>query len=131
MQSKRRLPRRKQLRDHVLKAAAIAAALIAAPAAMAQGKLPPYPEALNCAALTHAALKIGKGTPQESQLFDHLIYWGMAAADAGRAAGKNSKTVDAEVPALSAQLEPKLRSQDGATVSALAACVARVPALDK
>lgn len=93
--------------------------------------MPPYPEALNCAALTHAALKIGKGTPQESQLFDHLIYWGMAAADSGRAAGKNGKTVDAEVPALSAQLEPKLRSQDGATVSALAACVARVPALDK
>lgn len=131
MQSRRRLPRRKKLRDHVLKAAAIAAALIAAPAATAQGKLPPYPEALNCAALTHAALKIGKGTPQESQLFDHLIYWGMAAADAGRAAGKNGKTVDAEVPALSAQLEPKLRTQDGATVSALAACVARVPALDK
>ncbi len=131
MQSRRRLPRRKQLRDPILKAAAIAAALIAAPAATAQGKLPPYPEALNCAALTHAALKIGKGTPQESQLFDHLIYWGMAAADAGRAAGKNGKTVDAEVPALSAQLEPKLRSQDGATVSALAACVARVPALDK
>ncbi|MGV3457784.1 hypothetical protein [Sphingomonas sp.] len=93
--------------------------------------MPPYPEALNCAALTHAALKIGKGTPQESQLFDHLIYWGMAAADSGRAAGKTSKTVDAEVPALSAQLEPKLRAQDGATVSALAACVARVPALDK
>lgn len=131
MQSRRRLPRRKQLRDHVLKAVAIATALIAAPAATAQGKLPPYPEALNCAALTHAALKIGKGTPQESQLFDHLIYWGMTAADAGRAAGKNSKTVDAEVPALSGQLEPKLRSQDGATVSALAACVARVPALDK
>ncbi len=130
MQSRRRWPRRKQLRDHVLKAAAIAAALIAAPAATAQGKLPPYPEALNCAALTHAALKIGKGTPQESQLFDHLIYWGMAAADAGRAAGKNGKTVDSEVPALSAQLEPKLRAQDGATVSALAACVARVPALD-
>lgn len=131
MQSRRRWPRRKQLRDHVWKAAAIAAALIAAPAATAQGKLPPYPEALNCAALTHAALKIGKGTPQESQLFDHLIYWGMAAADSGRAAGKTSKTVDAEVPALSAQLEPKLRSQDSATVSALAACVARVPALDK
>lgn len=131
MQSRRRLPRRKKLRDHFLKAAAIAVALIAAPAATAQGKLPPYPEALNCAALTHAALKIGKGTPQESQLFDHLIYWGMAAADAGRAAGKNGKTVDAEVPALSAQLEPKLRAQDGATVSALAGCVARVPALDK
>lgn len=125
------MPRRQKLRDHVWTAAAIAAALIAAPAATAQGKLPPYPEALNCAALAHAALKIGKGKPQESQLFDHLIYWGMAAADAGRAAGKNGKTVDAEVPALSAQLESKLRSQDGATVSALAACVARVPALDK
>lgn len=131
MQSRRRLPRRKKLRDHILKAAAIAAALIIAPAAMAQGKLPPYPEALNCAALTHAAAKIGKGTPQESVLFDHLIYWGMATADAGRAAGKSGKAVDAEVAAQSAQLEPKLRAQDGATASALAACVARVPPLDK
>ena len=131
MQSRRRLPRRKKLRDHVWTAAAIAAALIAAPVATAQGRLPPYPEALNCAALTHAALKIGKGTPQESQLFDQLIYWGMAAADAGRAAGKTGKTVDTEVPALSAQLEPKLRAQDATTVAAHAACVARVPALDK
>jgi hypothetical protein len=130
MQSRRRLPRRKQLRDPILKAAAIAAVLIAAPATMAQGKLPPYPEALNCAALTHAAAKIGKGTPQESVLFDQLIYWSMAAADAGRAVGKTGKTVDTEVPALSAQLESKLRAQDGATTAALAACVARVPALD-
>ncbi|MFL9842133.1 hypothetical protein ABS767_14270 [Sphingomonas sp. ST-64] len=124
------MPRRKKLRDHVLKAAAIAAALIAAPAIAAQGKLPPYPEALNCAALTHAASKIGKGTPQESQLFDHLIYWGMAAADSGRAAGKTSKAVDTEVAAQSAALESKLRAQDGATTAALASCVARVPALD-
>ena len=28
--------------------------------------LPPYPEALRCAALTHAALTVGKGTPQEA-----------------------------------------------------------------
>ena len=129
MQSSKRLPRRKKLRDHALKAAAIAAALIIAPAVTAQAKLPPYPEALNCAALTHAALKIGKGTPQESVLFDHLIYWGMAAADAGRAAGKAGKSVDTEVAAQSGQLEPKLRAQDGATTAALAACVARVPAL--
>jgi hypothetical protein len=124
------LPRRQKLRDHVWTAAAIAAALIAAPAATAQGKLPPYPEALNCAALTHAALKIGKGTPQESQLFDQLIYWGMAAADSGRAVGKNGKKVDAEVAAQSAQREARLRAQDGEATAALAACVARVPALD-
>ncbi|HEV7290187.1 hypothetical protein [Sphingomonas sp.] len=92
--------------------------------------MPPYPEALNCAALTHAALKIGKGTPQESQLFDQLIYWGMAAADSGRAVGKNGKKVDAEVAAQSAQREARLRAQDGEATAALAACVARVPALD-
>ena len=125
------MPRRQKLRDHFLKAAAIAAALIAAPAATAQGKLPPYPEALNCAALTHAALKIGKGTPQESVLFDQMIYWGMAAADAGRAADKNGKAVDSEVAAQSAQREARLRAQDSAATAALAACVARVPALDQ
>jgi len=92
--------------------------------------LPPYPDALNCAALTHAAAKIGKGTPQESALFDQMIYWGMAAADAGRAAGKNGKAVDSEVAAQSAQREARLRAQDGAATAALAACVATVPALD-
>lgn len=124
------MPRRKKLRDRVFLTAAAAAVLFASPGASAQAKLPPYPEALNCAALTHAALKIGKGTPQESQLFDHLIFWGMAAADAGRAAGKTSKAVDSEVAAQSAALETRLRSQDGATTAALASCVARVPALD-
>ena len=110
--------------------AAAAAVLFVNPGALAQGKVPPYPEALRCAALTSAAAKIGKGTPQESQLFDHLIYWGMAAADAGRAADKTAKTVDAEVARDSAAAEPRLRSQDGGTTSALADCVRRVPALN-
>jgi hypothetical protein len=106
-------------------------ALFVAPGVSAQGKLPPYPEALRCAALTHAALVLGKGTPQESQLFDHVIYWGMATADAGRAAGKAAKAVDAEVERDSAALQPKLRAGDGATAAALAGCVSRVPPLDK
>lgn len=93
--------------------------------------MPPYPEALRCAALTHAALTVGKGTPQESQLFDQVIYWGMATADAGRAAGKPAKAIDSEVERDSAALQPKLRAGDGAATSALAGCVARVPALDK
>ena len=124
------MPRRKKLPDRVFLTAAAAAVLFAGSGASAQAKLPPYPEALNCAALTHAAAKIGKGTPQESQLFDQLIFWGMAAADAGRAAGKTSKAVDAEVAARSATLESRLRAQDGATTAALASCVARVPALE-
>lgn len=124
------MPRRKKLPDRVFLTVAAAAVLFVSPGVSAQGKLPPYPEALRCAALTHAANKIGKGTPQESQLFDQLIYWGMAASDSGRAAGKNSKAIDAEVTRESALLEPKLRAQDGATSAALAACVAKVPALD-
>ena len=124
------MPRRKKLPDRVFLTAAAAAVLFASPGASAQGKLPPYPEALRCAALTSAAAKIGKGTPQESQLFDHLIFWGMAAADAGRAAGKPAKTVDAEVARDAAAAEPKLRSQDGGTTAALADCVRRVPALN-
>jgi hypothetical protein len=106
-------------------------ALFVSPSVSAQGKLPPYPEALRCAALTHAALAVGKGTPQESQLFDHVIYWGMATADAGRAAGKAAKAIDSEVARDSAAIQPQLRSGDGATTAALASCVARVPALDK
>lgn len=129
MQSRRRWPRRKQLRDPILKAAAIAAVLIAAPAATAQGKTVPYPEALNCAALTSAAARIGKGTPQESVLFDHQIFWSMTAADAGRAAGKTARAVEMEANAASGGAEQRLRAQDGAATSALAACVARVPAV--
>ncbi|MBX3595170.1 hypothetical protein [Sphingomonas sp.] len=118
--------------DRTLIVAAAAATLIISPVAgAAQAKLPPYPEALRCAALTHAALQIGKGTKEEGVLFDHVIFWSMASADAGRAAGKKAKEVDAEVEGASAAIQPKLRAQDGATVADLAGCVARVPPLDK
>ncbi len=124
------MPRRKKLPDRFLTAIATAALFIA-PAATAQGKLPPYPEALRCAALTSAAAKIGKDTPQSSQLFDHVIYWGMTAADSGRAAGKTARAVDAEVDREAGGVEARLRAQDGGTAAALADCVRRVPALDK
>lgn len=109
--------------------AAAAAVLFVGPGASAQ-KVPPYPEALRCAALTNAAAKIGKGTPQESALFDHTIFWGMAASDAGRAAGKTARAVEAEVARDGAAAEARLRAQDGATAAALAACVRQVPALN-
>lgn len=124
------MPRRKKLRDRVFLTAAAAAVLFATPGALAQGKIPPYPEALRCAALTKAALEVGKGTPQESQLFDHSIFWGMATADAGRATGKSGKAVETEIERESASLETRLRAKDGATSTALAACVARVTPLD-
>lgn len=125
------MPRRKKLPDRVFLGAVAAAALFVGPGAFAQGKLPPYPEALRCAALSHAALQVGKGTPQESQLFDNTIFWSMAAADAGRAAGKTAKVVDGEVERESAAIQPRLRSGDGATTSAVASCAARVTPLDK
>jgi hypothetical protein len=124
------LPRRKKLPDRVFLIAAAAAVLFISPGASAQGKVPPYPEALRCAALTNAAAKIGKGTPQESALFDHTIFWGMAASDAGRAAGKTAKVVEAEVARDGTAAEARLRAQDGATSAALAACVRQVPALN-
>lgn len=123
------MPRRKKLPDRVFLTAAAAAVLFVGSGASAQ-KLPPYPDALRCAALTNAAAKIGKGTPQESQLFDHVIFWGMAASDAGRGAGKNARAVEAEVARDAAAAEARLRAQDGATSSALAACVRQVPALN-
>lgn len=111
--------------------AALAAALSAAPAATAQGNLPAYPDALRCAGLTSAANNLGKNTPQSSQLFDQLIYWSMAAADSGRAAGKTARQVDAETSREAAAAEGRLRAQDGASTAALAACVQRVPATDR
>ncbi len=123
------MPRRKKLPDRVFLTAAAAAVLFASSGASAQ-KLPPYPDALRCAALTTAAAKIGKGTPQESALFDHVIFWGMAASDAGRGAGKTAKAVEAEVTRDAAAAEARLRAQDGATTGALATCVRQVPALN-
>lgn len=123
------MPRRKKLPDRVFLTAAAAAVLFVGSGASAQ-KLPPYPDALRCAALTNAAAKIGKGTPQESQLFDHVIFWGMAASDAGRGAGKTAKAVEADVARDAAAAESRLRAQDGATAAALAACVRQVPALN-
>lgn len=104
--------------------------MLITPGASAQGKLPPYPEALRCAALTSAASNIGKSTPQSSQLFDHQIYWSMAAADAGRAAGKSARQVDTESAAEARAVEARLRAGDGTATAALAACVSRVPQLD-
>lgn len=129
------MPRRKKLPDRFFLTAVAAAVLFANPGAQAsagapQGKLPPYPDALRCAALTNAAAKIGKGTPQESALFDHVIFWGMAASDSGRGAGKTAKAVEADVTRDGAAAEARLRAQDGASVSALAACVRQVPALN-
>lgn len=112
-------------------AAAAAAALFVGPGASAQGKLPPYTEALRCAALSHAALQVGKGTPQESQRFDGVIFWSMTAADAGRAAGKTAKVVDGEVERESAAIQQRLRAGDGATTAAVASCASRVTPLDK
>ena len=123
------MPRRKKLPDRVFLTAAAAAVLFVGSSAPPH-KLPPYPAALRCAALTNAAAKVGKGTPQESQLFDHVIFWGMAASDAGRGAGKTAKAVEAEVARDAAAAEPRLRAQDGAPASALAACVRQVPALN-
>ncbi|ODP36132.1 hypothetical protein [Sphingomonas turrisvirgatae] len=111
--------------------AALAAALITAPGVSAQGKLPPYPDALRCAGLTSAANNIGKGTKESSQLFDHLIFWSMTAADAGRAAGKNARQVDADTSREATAAEARLRAQDGGTSAALADCVRRVTPLDK
>lgn len=124
------MPRRKKLPDRVLLTAAAATVLFVSPGVSAQGKLPPYPEALRCAALTSAAATLGKSTPQASQLFDHQIYWSMAAADSGRAAGKAARTVETEVRRDATAAEAQLRSQDGATTAALADCVRRVPALN-
>ncbi len=97
----------------------------------AQGQLPPYPEALRCAGLTGAAARIGKDTPQSSQLFDQLIFWSMAAADSGRAAGKTAKAVDADTTREAAAAEARLRAGDATTSAALADCARRVPPLDK
>lgn len=54
----------------------------------------------------------------------------MAASDAGRAAGKTAKAVEADVARDGAAAEARLRGQDCATTAALAACVRQVPALN-
>ena len=71
------------------------------------------------------------GIYNSPELFDQVIFWSMAAADSGRAAGKTARAVDTESEREATAAEPRLRAQDGATTAALADCVRRVPALDK
>ncbi len=94
--------------------------------------LPPYPEALACAAVAQAAAELSKdpvtGIP-EGQVFDVAMYWSFVVMDAARPTGMSSKAAEAEQVTARAAVKPLLASGDAATKARLADCTARTPPL--
>ncbi|HRD29579.1 MAG TPA: hypothetical protein PLO65_14865 [Caulobacter sp.] len=91
---------------------------------------PPWPESLDCAALTQAASELHKdpvtGIPAEPE-FDHAMFWSFAAMDAARLAGLSSAQAEADQKTERARIKPLLAAGDPGAKARLAACVAQVP----
>lgn len=113
---------------------ATATALLAAAAAEAKrGKLPPYPKALRCAALTGASFKQAQGTIGEAAMdrFDHALFWGLAASDAARQAKRTAPVFEAELGQATTAARAQLDGGDAGAGAELAQCVRQVPPLKR
>jgi hypothetical protein len=105
---------------------------LAAPAAAAGTKLPPYSEALRCAALTEAwTRQVEIASAEGSRRYDKAIFWALAAAEAGRKAGLAAARIEADQAAGTDTARAELARSDPAAGTELAACVARVPPLKR
>ncbi|WP_307347471.1 hypothetical protein [Caulobacter ginsengisoli] len=87
--------------------------------------LPPYGEALACAAVTQAASKLA---PDDREALDHAIYWSLATMDAARAEGISSAQAEADQKARREAYVGKLRDRDPRINALLGICAMRVPA---
>jgi hypothetical protein len=86
--------------------------------------LPPYSEALSCAAVTQAAAKLA---PDDMQAFDHALYWSLVAMDAAKAEGIPVAQVEADHKARSTADQAGLQARDPRTHALLGVCAMRVP----
>ena len=111
-----------------------AAAVLVSPAAAEakRAKLPPYPEALRCAALTNASMRQAKALNEESiDAFDRALFWGLAAADSARKAKISAPSFEAELEKASVEARAQLEGGHASAGAELADCVRRVPPLKK
>jgi len=110
----------------------IAAAFCAAsaPAAAEGPPLPPYPEALRCAALTEAAATLATGTAEEAPRFDAAVFWGLAASESARKARLPSARFKQDQRESGAAALERLKAADAAAAAELEACRRRVPPVE-
>lgn len=97
----------------------------------ASATLPPYSEALRCAALSQAAFEPVKNRfgPEMTARYDHLIFWSMAASEAARKDKRLESAFEADLKAGATKAGAELRSAGSRAVDELARCDARVPPL--
>lgn len=89
-----------------------------------------WAETLRCAGLTQAASELEGGESGEGRaLSDAALFWALATAQAGAAAGKSEIEVDREQTAARTLAVRQLTRRDPAAREALAACRARTPDL--
>jgi len=113
----------------LLVAAACCAA--SAPGAARRAPLPPYSEAIRCAALTEAAAKLATGTAEEAPRFDEAMFWGLAASESARKAKLSSARFKQDQRESATAALARLEAADAGAAAELAACRKRVPPLDK
>ncbi len=105
-------------------------ALAVASTAAAKPKLPPYPEALRCAALTEAwAKQVEVASDEGRKRFDGALFWGLAASDSARHARLTAAKFKQDQLDAGALAAAELARSDPKAATELRACVARVPPL--
>ena len=96
----------------------------------AKPKLPLYPEALRCAALTEAWAKQVEILSEEGRKrFDGALFWGLAASDSARHARLTAAKFKQDQRESGALAAAELAKGDSSAAAELQACVARVPPL--
>jgi hypothetical protein len=89
--------------------------------------LPPYADAIRCAGLMEAASNIaGPESAEGMRRFDHAIFWGMAASEAGRKEGVASSKFKQDQNDARTLAEGQLKAADPAAQTELDACTAQV-----
>lgn len=109
-----------------------AALLGTAPAAAKKTKLPPYGNALRCAALTGASMRQAMPLSDDGvQRFDYALFWGLAAADSARQAKIAAPVFEADLEKALAGARVELDGRDAPAAAELAQCVRQVPPLKR
>ena len=92
------------------------------------GPLPPYPEALRCAALTEASARLANPKSEEGrERFDKAIFWGMAASEAAQKAKLTGARFTRDQLDWGAVALAELKAGKRSALAELEACRKRVP----
>jgi hypothetical protein len=108
------------------------AMLAAGPQAGPPSGLPPYADAIRCAALAEAAAETASHSSGDGKrLFDAAIFWGMAASEGARKAKLPAARFTSDQSEAAAAARVELEKRDEAASAELATCLERVPPLSR